>query len=196
MKHLRSPELRKRNPRHLNGKQRRSYEEFHQSNLPKYFLTSMVLCVPSNRRHMVPYASAVGASGKNFDISVKNYKNPPKWLRNSSQSNALPNTCFMSAPRITTHKTRCTRAPKARARKLCYFGANLRRVVKLLKNAPNCVYGGAASRLKVLAKRANENFEGATTHPRADFALSEMQSAQRERFEAVRMNSSTTYLFA
>ena len=62
----------------------------------------MVLSVPSNRRHMVPYASAVGISGKSFDISAKNYENPPKWLRKSSQNNALSNTCFMSVPRIKT----------------------------------------------------------------------------------------------
>ena len=30
------------------------------------------------------------------------------------------------------------------------------------KNAPNCVYGGATLRLKVLAKIANENLSGQT----------------------------------
>ena len=123
---------------------------------------------------MVPYASAVGVSGKNFDISAKNYENPPKWLRKSSQNNASPNTCFMSVPRIKTQNEMYASAEGA-SEKVMVFWCKPAKSYKIAQKCPQlCLWCRGVEIKKVLAKIANENFEAATTHPRADFASSLM----------------------
>ena len=133
----------------------------------------MVLSVPSNRRHMVPYASAVGVGGKNFDISAKNYENPPKWLRKSSQNNALPNTCFMSVPRIKTQNEMYASAEGA-SEKVMVFWCKPAKSYKIAQKCPQLCLWWRGVEIKSFGQDLQRNFWGATTHPRADFASSLM----------------------